>query len=137
MFFLSNNSESMKICIDYIQRYLKNIIISLIIFDKESSNIYKKLKEYKIPKMVFSNWKNRNITCDKICDLCKEYKIDFIFLGFNKLLYGKILNVYKNKIINTHPALLPSFKGVNAIEKAFDSDVRYIGMTTHFIDEYG
>ena len=48
-------------------------------------------------------------------------------VGFVKKWYGKLINV--------HPALLPSFKGTNAQGDAFDYGVKITGCTTHFIDE--
>ena len=134
-FFLSNNSSSAKIAIDYILKYKKNINISLLIFDKKKSGIYESLSDYNIPKKIFSKWKNnRENVCNEICDECIKYNIDYIFLSFMKLLSGKILKVYENKIINIHPAILPAFKGVNAIQRSFDSNTRFMGCTTHFID---
>ena len=134
-FFLSNNSSSAKIAIDYILKYKKNINISLLIFDKKKSGIYESLSEYDIPKEIFSKWKdNRDNVCNEICDLCIKYNIDYIFLSFMKLLSGKIIKIYKNKIVNIHPAILPAFKGINAIERSFQSNTQFMGCTTHFID---
>tara|TARA_R110002074_G_scaffold139744_1_gene285695 strand:- start:76 stop:498 length:423 start_codon:yes stop_codon:yes gene_type:complete len=56
-------------------------------------------------------------------------------MTFCKLLTGRILVKYKSKIINLHPSLLPSFKGMHPIEQALDFNSRFIGATTHFIDE--
>ena len=66
----------------------------------------------------------------------KEEKIDLIILaGFMRIIGEDILNYYKNRIINIHPALLPSFKGAHAIKDAFDYGVKVTGVTVHFVDE--
>ncbi|MBR5597731.1 MAG: hypothetical protein IKW30_10045 [Lachnospiraceae bacterium] len=62
-------------------------------------------------------------------------KIDFCFSFGTCILKGKLLEIYKNKIINFHPSLLPHFAGLNAIDKAIESNVKIIGNTAHFIDE--
>lgn len=68
--------------------------------------------------------------------LIKE-KIDFIFLtGYMQILRHDVLTIYKDKIINIHPSLLPSFKGVNVIQKAMKYGVVYSGITTHLIDKH-
>tara|TARA_B110000444_G_C18813588_1_gene583947 strand:+ start:768 stop:1292 length:525 start_codon:yes stop_codon:yes gene_type:complete len=134
-FFVSKNSCATKLTIDYILKYKKNLNISLLIFDKKNCGIYKSLSDYNIPKKIFSKWKNnRENVCNEICDECIKYKIHYIFLSFHKLLSGKIIKIYENKIINIHPSILPAFKDVNAIERSFNSNTRFMGCTTHFID---
>ena len=52
------------------------------------------------------------------------------------LLVGQnIVEKFKNRIINIHPALLPSFKGKHGIKDAFDYGVKVTGVTVHFVDE--
>lgn len=66
----------------------------------------------------------------------QRHAIDAIALaGFMRMLSGGFVGSYKNRIINIHPALLPSFKGTNAIADAFEYGVRLTGVTVHFVDE--
>jgi phosphoribosylglycinamide formyltransferase 1 len=63
-------------------------------------------------------------------------EIDLIALaGFMKVLGKKFVKEYYGRIINIHPALLPSFKGVSGIADAFDYGVKVTGVTVHFVDE--
>lgn len=140
-FMMSNNSGSAKISIDYILKYVNNVNIKLFIFDSNKSGIYKKIinnnKYSNIKKYVFLKyeWVQREMLCDKICDIFDKNNIDYTFLTFNKLLKGNILKKYKNKIINFHPSLLPSYKGFGAIEKSFNDSTQFMGITSHFIDD--
>jgi phosphoribosylglycinamide formyltransferase-1 len=52
-----------------------------------------------------------------------------------RILTPYFINVYKNKIINIHPALLPSFPGLHAQRQAVESGVKVSGCTVHFVDE--
>ena len=52
-----------------------------------------------------------------------------------KILPETLLDAFPNKIINIHPSLLPSFKGLNAIERAFNFGVKISGCTVHFVDK--
>lgn len=71
-----------------------------------------------------------------IVEHLKEEKIDLIVLaGFMRLLSSEFVAQYKSRILNIHPALLPSFKGTKAIEDAFDYGVTITGVTVHFVDE--
>ena len=55
--------------------------------------------------------------------------------GFMLILHKDFINVYKNRILNIHPSLLPSFPGINAIKQAMDYGVKVTGPTIHYIDE--
>ncbi|MDP2940389.1 MAG: phosphoribosylglycinamide formyltransferase [Candidatus Omnitrophota bacterium] len=66
----------------------------------------------------------------------EQEKIDLIVLaGFMRIISPVLINQYKNRILNIHPALLPSFKGTQAIKDAFDYGVKITGVTVHFVDE--
>ena len=65
-----------------------------------------------------------------------QYKIDLIVLaGFMRILTPLFIRNYKNKIMNLHPALLPSFPGTNAVKQALMYGVKFTGCTVHFVDE--
>lgn len=64
----------------------------------------------------------------------KKYKVDLVCLaGFMRIVKDELLKEYKSKIMNIHPALLPSFKGLNAQKRALDYGVRFSGATVHFV----
>jgi len=64
-----------------------------------------------------------------------SHEIDYAILFYTKLLRGKLLHVYRDRLINLHPTLLPAFRGLGGADAALRSDVRIIGTTIHFIDE--
>jgi phosphoribosylglycinamide formyltransferase-1 len=69
-----------------------------------------------------------------IIDKLKKRNIDLICLaGYMKILSPLLCIEYTNKIINIHPALLPSFPGLHVQQKAIDWGVRYSGATVHFV----
>ncbi len=64
----------------------------------------------------------------------KKRNVDLICLaGYMKILTALFCNTFKNRIINIHPALLPSFPGLHVQQKAIDWGVRYSGATVHFV----
>jgi len=65
----------------------------------------------------------------------KKNEVDYCFSFGNHILKGDILKEYKNKIINFHPSLLPSYPGRNAIDRAIEDNAPILGNTAHFIDE--
>jgi phosphoribosylglycinamide formyltransferase-1 len=72
----------------------------------------------------------------RISGYLEENKIDLIVLaGFMRMLSPELVARYKGRILNIHPALLPSFKGTQAIKDAFACGVKVTGVTVHFVDE--
>ncbi len=72
----------------------------------------------------------------RLRDIFDDYKTDLIVAaGYMRILTPVIIAAYKNRIINIHPALLPSFKGLNAQKQALEYGVKISGCTVHFIDE--
>jgi len=66
----------------------------------------------------------------------KQLSPDLIVLaGFMRVIKEKFLSAFKNKIINLHPSLLPSFAGLNSIKQAFDKKVKITGCTVHWVNE--
>ena len=55
--------------------------------------------------------------------------------GFMRILGGPVIEAFENRIINSHPALLPSFPGAHAVRDAIESGVKVTGCTIHIIDE--
>lgn len=72
----------------------------------------------------------------RIIQHLEENNIDLIVLaGFMQLLSQELVKMYPGRILNIHPALLPSFKGSHGIQDAFDYGVKITGVTVHFVDE--
>jgi phosphoribosylglycinamide formyltransferase-1 len=71
----------------------------------------------------------------EIAAICRKLSADLIALaGFMRILKGPILDGYAEKIMNIHPALLPSFKGLHAQRQALEYGVKVAGCTVHFVD---
>ena len=55
--------------------------------------------------------------------------------GWMRIVGEEIINRFKNRLINIHPSLLPSFKGVDAIQQALDNRVTITGCTVHYVQK--
>ena len=72
----------------------------------------------------------------KVVQILKKEKIGLVVLaGYLRVLSSYFVKSYKNRILNIHPALLPSFKGTQSIERAFQYGCKITGVTVHFVDE--
>ena len=69
-----------------------------------------------------------------ILDAIEPYQADIICLaGFMRLLSGDFISHYEHKMLNIHPALLPSFRGLHAQRQAVEAGVKIAGCTVHFV----
>jgi formyltetrahydrofolate deformylase len=83
---------------------------------------------------VFVPWEDRLKAEDHALGILDEYEIDFVVLArFMKILSPNFVWRYKNKIINIHPSLLPSFPGPQAYRQAYERGVKIIGVSAHFV----
>ena len=90
-------------------------------------------KRYKIP-FVCIPWNDRKRGEKRVLELLEKYEVDFIVLArFMKILSPDFVWRYKNKIINIHPSLLPSFPGPQAYRQAYEHGVKIVGVTAHFV----
>ncbi|MCV0373052.1 MAG: phosphoribosylglycinamide formyltransferase [Nitrosarchaeum sp.] len=75
----------------------------------------------------------------KIIDALTRHKVTpqnglVCLAGFMRIISPEFVEIYKNRIINIHPALLPSFPGLDAQRQALDYGAKYSGCTVHFVD---
>ena len=95
-------------------------------------------KALNIPVLVM----NREIYSDPIAadtmivDTLKASDVEYVVMaGYMRMVTSVLLDAFPNRILNLHPALLPSFKGAHAIQDAFDYGVKVTGVTVHFANE--
>lgn len=79
-------------------------------------------------------WEDRAAAERRTLELLDQYEVDFVVLArFMKILSPGFVWRYKNKIINIHPSLLPSFPGPQAYRQAYEHGVKIVGVTAHFV----
>ena len=89
--------------------------------------------KYLVP-FIHVPWNDRAAAEKQVLALLEKHEIDFVVLArFMKILSPNFVWRHKNKIINIHPSLLPSFPGAQAYRQAYDHGVKIIGVTAHFV----
>ncbi|MEN8907274.1 MAG: phosphoribosylglycinamide formyltransferase [Clostridiales bacterium] len=134
------NLQAIKDKID--QGYIKNCQISTVISSKKDVYALKRAKTYNIPSKVISRkeFSDEKLYDRALLDYFEEFNIDFIVLaGFLSLLGKGVIKKYKNKIINVHPSLIPSFCGTGYYgiiphRKVLEYGSKITGATVHFVD---
>ncbi|MCX8059094.1 MAG: phosphoribosylglycinamide formyltransferase [Spirochaetes bacterium] len=144
---VSGNGTNLQAIIDAINSgYLINTYIKAVISDREAYAL-ERAKKFNIPNLLIDRKIYKQNLSNKILQSVKEleskfnFKTDLIVLaGFLSILNSEFINSYKNRIINIHPALLPSFGGKGmygkkVFEEVLNSGVKFTGVTIHIVDE--
>lgn len=122
---------------------LKSGKITVVVSDKEGAYALERAKKNGIETKVIKkkDYPDKEAFSKAICDCMLEKNIDLIVLaGFLSILSGELLQAYKNKIINVHPSLIPSFcgdgfYGLRVHSAALEYGVKVTGATVHFVNE--
>lgn len=117
--------------------------IVVVISNNTNAGVLEKAESYNIPNFIINDkrYPGQNID-DKCARLLKDFQCDYIFLsGFMKKIESSLLTTFPNKIINTHPALLPSIYGGKGMygrfvhEAIINNGEKKSGVTIHHVNE--
>ena len=134
----SGFGSNLQAIIDQVQKPDINGEIVLVFSNNENAYALQRAKKHGIKTASFNpgQFKGRQQYDKELLALLKNEKIDLIVMAGYLLLVGpEIIRAFPNRIINVHPALLPSFKGIHGIKDAFDYGVKVTGVTVHFVEE--
>jgi len=135
---VSGRGSNLQSIIDNIEKGKLNAEIAVVISDVKNAYALERAKNHNI-KTCFVNpkdFKNRDEFFDEIAKTLKENNVEHVILaGFMRIVPASLISIYKNRILNIHPALLPSFPGLGVQKKTLEYGVKYSGCTVHFVDE--
>lgn len=133
--FVSGSGTNLQAIID---AKIQNVEIALVLSNNPGAYALERAKKHGIPVEIVDHrdYSLREEFEREILMRLEPYNIDLIALaGFMRILSPFFIISYKNRIINLHPALLPSFPGTHAAKQALDYGVKFTGCTVHFVDE--
>lgn len=136
--FVSGNGTNLQAIIDENQKGSLKCNIALVVSDNKNAYALARAEKAGIETFVLSpkTFKTRKSYDAVIIKELEKRNIELIVLaGFMRLLSDPFVRKYKNRILNIHPALLPSFKGAHGIKDAYQYGVKVTGVTVHFVDE--
>ena len=111
--------------------------VLLLVCDKKDAYAIKRAERLGIESFVVSprDFTSKDDYEKAINDKLSSYNVDLICLaGYMRIIGKELLSKYEGIIINTHPSLLPSFRGKDAIEQAMEFGVKVYGITIHYVD---
>ena len=114
-----------------------DIDIKILITNKSDAGCILRAKKSNISYKIIKNsdYETKEYFENEIINTINKYDIELIVMaGWMRIMSSEFVNAFKNKIINIHPSLLPSFKGNNSIKEALDSGSMITGCTVHFVE---
>ncbi len=112
--------------------------LALLITDKSFCGAKNKAEQEGISALVFSpdKYQDRQFMDREIKTALQARNIEYIILaGYMRFITKPLLTAYHHRIINTHPSLLPAFKGKDAVKQAYEYGVKVTGCTVHLVTE--
>ena len=113
-----------------------NIVV--VISDKAEAQGLERARQHKIEAVHLNpkQYKDKNTYELEIVKVFQKHHVDLVCLaGYMRIVGPVLLEHFQGKMINVHPALLPSFPGLHAQRQAVEHGVKVSGVTVHFVDE--
>lgn len=141
--FISGRGSNLNSLIKYFKLKKSEVEIRLVVSNKKEAFGLEIAKDNDIETFVLgAKYENSANTFEKLTDIIKQKEIDLIVLaGFLKMIPNNFIKEFEYKIINIHPALLPSFGGegmygLNVHKAVFSKSCQISGVTIHFVNEH-
>ena len=134
--FCSGNGTNLQAIIDSREKGYIKADIKLVVSDTPGCYALTRAKNAGIKTVVIKrkDFKTKKDFDAEVLNALKKEDIGLVALaGYMRMLPEDFIKAYENKILNIHPALLPSFKGAHGIKDAFEYGVKITGPTVHFV----
>lgn len=132
----SGNGSNFAAVADAIAQGKLNAQIQVLIYNNPEAKAAKLALQRNIPAILLNHrdFASREDLDAQIVKTLREYNVEWVIMaGWMRIVTPVLINAFPNRIINIHPSLLPSFKGVRAIEQALAAKVKITGCTAHFV----
>ena len=132
---ISGSGTNLQALIDAIAAGKLDASIELVVSSRPSAYGLKRAEEAGIQTLTLSKeiYADPIVADEVIATELRRAGVDYVLMaGYMRMVHDPILASFPNRVVNIHPALLPSFKGAHAIQDAFDYGVKVTGVTVHF-----
>jgi phosphoribosylglycinamide formyltransferase-1 len=103
--------------------------------DKSEARALERARRAGAAAESFTGYGDRTERDRAIAEWLRERGVELVVLaGYMQLLSDQFLGAFSQRVINVHPALLPAFPGLRAVQQALDYGVKVFGVTVHFVD---
>jgi phosphoribosylglycinamide formyltransferase-1 len=111
-----------------------NAQIQVLIYNNPEATVKEKADRWQISSVLVNHrhFKERQKVDQSIVEVLQQNEVEWVIMaGWMRIVTPVLLEAFPNRVINIHPSLLPSFRGVRAVEQALEAGVKITGCTVH------
>ncbi len=135
---VSGNGTNLQAILDAVERGALDARVRCVISNRTGAQALERAARAGVPALAIphTSFDTREAFDRAVVAALREHSVEWVALaGFMRVLTPELLRAFPGRIINIHPALLPSFRGTHAIRQALEHGVTITGCTVHFVDE--
>ena len=135
---ISGSGTNLQSIIDAVEGKRLDAKIEIVLSNIADAFGLERAKKHGVSTVVLDHksYSSREAYDRAVVELLQKRGVELVVLaGFMRLLSPVFIKAYSNRIMNIHPALLPSFPGLQVQKKAVEHGVRFAGCTVHFVNE--
>ncbi|HZA56945.1 MAG TPA: phosphoribosylglycinamide formyltransferase [Candidatus Udaeobacter sp.] len=135
---ISGSGTNLQAIIDAVEANKLDATIRLVLSNRADAYGLARAKSHGIPTEVVDHkqFATREAFDEAVVEILRARDVELVVLaGFMRLLSPVFVKAFSNRMMNIHPALLPSFPGLDVQKKAVEHGVRFSGCTVHFVNE--
>jgi phosphoribosylglycinamide formyltransferase 1 len=110
--------------------------VEVLIYNNPQAKVAARAQQYDIPAELLNHrdYDSREALDQAIVDRLRHYNVELVAMaGWMRVVTPVLLEAFPNRVLNIHPSLLPSFKGIRAVEQAIAAGVKITGCTAHWV----
>jgi len=135
---ISGGGSNLQAIVDAIEAGTLDARITLVVSSRADAYGLTRAEQAGIPTLALAkaDYEDPLAADERIASALQDAQADYVVMaGYMRMVREPLLNAFPNRIVNLHPALLPSFPGAHGIADAFDYGVKLTGVTVHFANE--
>lgn len=135
---VSGNGSNLQAILDAVRSKQLDARIRLVVSNREQAYALERARAAGVSAVVCSHrgMPSREAYDEKLVSMLRDAGVEYVVLaGFMRILSPLFVRAFQGRVLNIHPALLPSFPGVNALGQALAHGVKVTGVTVHWVDD--
>ena len=112
-----------------------NAQVQIVIYNNPTAKVKERAERWQVSSVLLDHrlFNSRELLDQAIVTTLKDYGVDWVIMaGWMRIVTPVLLTAFPQRVINIHPSLLPSFRGVRAVEQALAAGVKVTGCTVHY-----